>query len=61
MSDLLAALSLVLVLEGLLLMAAPAAWKRTMAELLTQPERRLRLFGGVMVACGLIALQLVRG
>ncbi len=61
MSDLLAALSLLLVLEGLLLFAAPSAWKRGMADLLTQPDRRLRLFGGILIACGLIALRFVRG
>ena len=61
MTDLLAAISLVLVLEGLLLFAAPAAWKRAMTDLLTQPAARLRLFGAAMIVCGLIALRLVRG
>ena len=61
MSDLLAALSLMVVLEGLLLFAAPSVWKRTMADLLAQPVARLRLLGGVMIVCGLIALQMVRG
>ena len=59
--DLLAALSLVLVLEGLLLFAAPDAWKHTMASLLEQPAVRLRTAGGVMVIIGLVALYLVRG
>ena len=59
--DLLAALSLVVLLEGLLLFAAPEAWKRTVAELLTQPAMRLRRIGGVMVIVGLVALYLVRG
>jgi hypothetical protein len=59
--DLLAALCLVLLLEGLLLFAAPDAWKRTVAELLTMPSSRLRTIGGVMVIAGLVALYLVRG
>jgi uncharacterized protein YjeT (DUF2065 family) len=60
-SDLWAALCLVLVIEGLLLFAAPAAWKRTVAQLLTQPERRLSAAGGVMVIVGLVCLYLLRG
>ena len=60
-ADLLAALSLVLVLEGLLLFASPSAWKQAAANLIEQPDRRLRLFGAVMIICGLIALRLVRG
>lgn len=59
--DLLAALSLVVLIEGLLLFAAPQAWKRTVAELLSQPDNQLRVIGGVMVTIGLIALYLVRG
>ena len=59
--DLLAALCLVAVLEGLLLFAVPAAWKRTVAELIQLPDARLRIAGAVMVGIGLIALLLVRG
>ena len=61
LSDLLAALCLMVLLEGLLLFAVPAAWKRTMADLLAQPDSRLRTVGGVMVIIGLVALYLVRG
>ena len=59
--DLLAALCLMAVLEGLLLFALPAAWKRTMAELLQLPDARLRIAGAVMIGIGLIALAIVRG
>jgi uncharacterized protein YjeT (DUF2065 family) len=59
-ADLLAALCLVLVIEGLFLLAAPVAWKRMAAQLTSTPERALRVGGGVMVAIGLVALQLVR-
>lgn len=60
-ADLLAALCLVVLIEGLLLFAAPEAWKRTVAELLNQPSGRLRVIGGGMVIAGLVALYLVRG
>ena len=61
MTDLSAALCLVLVLEGLLLFAAPGAWKRAVAQLLALGEAPLRVAGAVMVGLGLLALQLVRG
>ncbi len=58
-SELAAALCLVLVLEGLFLFAAPGAWKR-MAEQMQQIDpRTLRMIGGVMVVAGLIALKIV--
>ena len=59
-ADLWAALCLVAVLEGLLLFAAPGAWKRMAERLQELPERNLRLYGGGMVLFGLIALQFVR-
>ena len=59
--DLLTALCLVVLIEGLLLFAAPNAWKKTIADRLAQPASRLRLIGGVMVVAGLISLYLVRG
>ena len=59
--DLLAALCLVVRIGGLLLFAAPNAWKRTVADLLAQPASRLRAVGGAMVVIGLVALYFVRG
>jgi uncharacterized protein YjeT (DUF2065 family) len=59
--DLLTALCLVVLIEGLLLFAAPNAWKRTVADLLAQPASRLRAIGGGLVIAGLIALYFVRG
>ncbi len=61
MTDLLCALCLVAVLEGLWLFAAPDKWKQAMSQLLEMPERRLRAIGGVVLIAGLIALYLVRG
>jgi uncharacterized protein len=60
-TDLWAALCLMLLFEGLLLFAAPEAWKRTVIELVRQPSVRLRTFGGVLVIVGLIGLYLLRG
>ncbi len=60
-SDLLAALCLVVLIEGLLLFAAPTVWKRVVADLAPQPASRLRTAGGVMLILGLIGLALVRG
>jgi uncharacterized protein YjeT (DUF2065 family) len=59
-TDLLAALCLVLVLEGLLLFVAPETWKRAAEQLLQLDQRVLRQVGGLMIIIGLIALQFVR-
>ena len=59
-TDLLAALCLVLVIEGLFLLVAPGAWKRMAAQLTLTPEGALRIGGGIMILTGLVALQLLR-
>jgi uncharacterized protein YjeT (DUF2065 family) len=59
-TDLLAALCLVLVIEGLVLFAGPAAWKRMAEQLCEVPDRVLRISGATMIVVGLVALQLVR-
>ncbi|MCL6619688.1 DUF2065 domain-containing protein [Thermomonas hydrothermalis] len=61
MRDLWAALCLVAVIEGLFLFAAPAAWKRTAAQMLTLTDAQVRRVGGVVLLLGLLALWLVRG
>ena len=43
MSDLWAALCLVLVIEGLLLFVAPATWKQAVTQLLEQPDSKVRI------------------
>lgn len=60
MKDLFAALCLVAVLEGLLLFAAPLAWKRMMEHLLVMPGTVLRRFGGLVLLAGLSLLWWVR-
>ena len=60
MGDLWAALALVLVIEGLLLFAVPAAWKQAIAQLLAQPDRHLRAIGGAMVIVGILWIYWLR-
>jgi uncharacterized protein len=60
MSLLWAALCLVLVIEGLLLFAAPGGWRRMAEHALTLSDRTLRRWGAGMIVVGLIALQLLR-
>jgi uncharacterized protein YjeT (DUF2065 family) len=57
--ELAAALCLVLVIEGLVLFAAPRGWQRMVHEALKLKPRTLRVGGAVAIACGLIALRLV--
>ena len=61
MSDFLAALCLVAILEGLVLFALPGAWKRMAEQLHEKTDRELRTIGGVILIAGLVALYLVRG
>ncbi|KAF1720056.1 DUF2065 domain-containing protein [Pseudoxanthomonas wuyuanensis] len=56
MNELLSALCLVAVLEGLMLFAAPNGWKRTAAQMLQMPDRQLRICGGLVLGAGLLAL-----
>ena len=57
--ELLAALCLVLVIEGLFLFAAPSAWQRIVEQMRELEPRQLRIIGGVMVGVGVLALKLV--
>ncbi len=61
MSDLWAALSLVCVIEGLILFAAPAFWKRNAEQMLSMPLVTLRRIGAGVLIAGLVALWFVRG
>lgn len=58
MRSLMAALCLVLVIEGLTLLVAPARWQAMMREALKLPPRILRVVGAVAVVSGLLLLQL---
>jgi uncharacterized protein YjeT (DUF2065 family) len=58
--DLAAALCLLLVIEGMLLLVAPRQWQNMVREALKLPARTLRIFGAVAVTVGLLVLQLAR-
>jgi uncharacterized protein YjeT (DUF2065 family) len=60
-SDLWAALCLVLVLEGLMLFVSPDGWKQMALRLQELPAQQLRIGGAIMVVVGLLSLQFVRG
>ncbi|WP_269790500.1 DUF2065 family protein [Stenotrophomonas sp. Iso1] len=56
MKDLLSALCLVAVLEGLFLFATPLAWKRMASQMLELPTSSLRKMGALVLIAGLVVL-----
>jgi uncharacterized protein len=60
MRELLSALCLVAVLEGLFLFATPGGWKRAAQQLHAMPDQRLRVVGAFVVVLGLVSLYFVR-
>jgi hypothetical protein len=60
-TDLFAALSLVLVIEGLMPFINPGAYKSTMMQMASFPEKTIRVIGLVSMIAGVICLYLVRG
>jgi hypothetical protein len=61
MSDFLAALGLVFVIEGLVFAAFPEAAKRAMTSVLQTPDVSMRLIGIGSAIVGLALVWLVRG
>ena len=61
MTDFLAALGLVFVIEGLIFAAFPEAAKRAMTSVLQTPDITLRLIGIGSAIVGLVMVWLVRG
>ena len=59
-SDLLAALALMLVLEGLLPFLNPGGWRRVFSQLARSSDGELRIGGAVCMVLGLLLLSLVR-
>lgn len=60
MTDFLAALGLMLAMEGLVLAAFPSAWRRAVTALLEAPETTLRFVGLALGALGVFLVYLVR-
>jgi uncharacterized protein YjeT (DUF2065 family) len=61
MTDLIAALGLVLIIEGIFYAGFPEAAKAFMRQALAQPESTFRIAGLAAVAVGLLLVWLVRG
>ncbi|WP_439530693.1 DUF2065 domain-containing protein [Pannonibacter sp.] len=61
MTDLVVALGLVLVLEGILYALAPETMKTMMRKVLEAPDQTLRLAGLVAAGAGVLLVWLVRG
>jgi uncharacterized protein len=61
MSDFLAALGLVFVIEGLVFAAFPGPAKRAMQSVLDTPDASLRAIGIGSAVIGLVLVWLVRG
>jgi uncharacterized protein len=59
-TDLLSAVALLMVLEGLLPFANPRGSRRTMAMLAQMPDEKLRIAGLVSIVAGLLMLWFVR-
>ena len=53
------ALGLMLVLEGLMPMLAPARWRRLFEQLLRLQDGQIRFFGVFMVLAGLVLVWLM--
>ncbi len=59
--DLLAALALVLIIEGLIPFFSPGGYKSVVAQMASMPDKSLRTVGFVLMLAGVMMLLLVRG
>ncbi|MCH8177666.1 MAG: DUF2065 domain-containing protein [Proteobacteria bacterium] len=59
--DLLSALALVMVIEGIIPFISPKGYKSTMQQMITMPDSTLRYIGFGLVVVGVVSLYLVRG
>lgn len=58
--DLIAALALVLVIEGMLPFLKPEAWRKAMGRIALSPDRTLRWMGLMSMMAGVILLSVIR-
>lgn len=58
-SEILTAIALVIVIEGLLPAISPAAYKRAVSQLADMPLRTIRVTGLVLMVVGALLLQIV--
>lgn len=59
-TDLLSAVALVLVLEGILPFVIPDAWRRAMQQAASLDNRVLRVIGATSMIAGVLLLYIVR-
>ena len=59
-TELLRALALVLVIEGIMPFVAPERWRETVLRLASAHARQLRVFGGAMIGVGALLLHFLR-
>lgn len=59
--DLLAALALVLIFEGLIPFFSPQGYRNMVQQMAAMPEQMLRYVGLVLMILGTVCLYLVRG
>ncbi len=60
-TDLLAAVALYLIIEGLLPFANPRGWKNSIELIAQFGDRQLRIFGLLSMLAGMVLLAVVRG
>jgi uncharacterized protein YjeT (DUF2065 family) len=58
--DLLAALALVMIIEGIVPFISPRGYKNTMQQLTSMPESTMRAMGFGLMLCGAVFLYFVR-
>jgi len=59
-SDLLTAIGLFLILEGIMPFVNPGGWRRILESISQMSEQQLRTVGGCSMAIGLLIVYLVR-
>lgn len=55
-----AALALVLVIEGIMPFLAPSAWKNMLRQIAQMEDKHLRLFGAVMMVTGALIFNYIQ-
>ena len=60
MIDLLSAIGLIFILEGLLLFSSPKRLKKILQIITIYPESKIRIIGGVAVLVGIVLLWIIR-
>ncbi len=58
-TELLRALGLVMVIEGLLPFAVPTQWRRMLVSMSQLSSRNVRVIGLVSLVCGVLLLQMI--